>query len=395
MTDKTRAAVVEERALAKSGMTVTPPAPLTRADAEVPPAAVQMMSTNIHLDAAHPTEQSFATSQRFSEEAALEAFAELAPGKAPELLAARSPRTWLQYRSAVHVFQKWCAERGRNALPASAETFCRWVEHMIGERRTIATIASYRGAIAAWHRLNGHRLDATMAGEWMRAARRRSGPPRRAAALRADHLRAILAKLDPAAPADCRDGALLLLAWGAALRSDEVTALDWMREGPHHAGGKGAVVLEDAGVRVVLRRAKTTQASRVEVPIPHDDLKPLQIWLKRWTDIARIAPGTPLFRPFRHGVILPARLGSPAVTHVLRRRALGVAMAAGADEIEARIEAGRYTSHSPRRGLITEGVEKGVPFATLRRRSRHRSDQQLVAYVDDAQAWTDSGIRFE
>src|SRR5690606_32287828 len=130
-------------------------------------------ATNTVLDVAHVAEPAFQTSQRFTQEAALKAFMELAPGRPHGLLAARSPRTWLQYASAVRVFKLWCAERGLVALPASPETFCLWVESMIGEQRTVATIASYRAALQTWHRLNGHRLEVTMASEWMRAARLR------------------------------------------------------------------------------------------------------------------------------------------------------------------------------------------------------------------------------
>jgi integrase len=350
--------------------------------------------TNTLLDAANAAEPMFETSRRFTEAAALAAFTELAPGKSAALLHARSARSWLQYASAVRVFRAWCDENGHVALPASPATFCAWIEAMISGQRTIATIASYRAAIATWHRLNSHKLDLSLASEWMRAARRQSGPPRRAAALRAQHLREILATLDPAIPADARDGALLTLAWGAALRSDELTALDWQREGAHHVGGKGAAILEPCGVRVTLRRSKTTTNVRSEIPIPHRDLPDLREWLLRWVELGGITAGTPLFRPIAHGIVRPARLGSAAVTHVLRRRALRAALARGDSEIEARIAVNVFTSHSARRGVITEGVERGVPFSTLRRRSRHRSDQQLVAYVDDAQAWTDSGIRW-
>jgi len=352
-------------------------------------------STNMKLERPDlAPEAGFTTSRRFSDDAAATAFAALAPGADPELRAARSNRTVLQYRSAVRVFCKWCEDHGHVALPATGETFAAWVRAMILERRTVATIAAYRGAIAAWHRLNGHRLDAGLAAEWMRAARRQSGPPRRARALLADDLRAVLATLDPVAPADCRDAALLLLQWGAALRSDEVVSLDWAREGAHAAGGKGAAILEADGVRVTLRRAKTSQATRVDVPVPDADLPPLRAWLERWIAVAGIAPGTPLFRPVSRGVVRDARLGSPSVRPIVRRRMLRAALARGVDEREARIAAEAFTAHSPRRGLLTDGVANGVDFATLRRRSRHRSDAQLIEYVDENRAWTDSGIRW-
>lgn len=337
-------------------------------------------------------EAKFTSSNRFSDEAAIAAFRRLAPNADLELRDTRANRTLIQYVSVVDLFEAFCAAHSLTPLPATGETLREWVRALFRANKTPATVGTYIGAIGAWHRLNNFKLDTSLASEWLRAGRRRAGPQRRAAALRAEELRTILAGLDPAVPADCRDATILQLAWGCALRSSEVTGLDWGREGPHAAGGTGHVTLEPAGVMVSLRKSKTAQASRVEVPAPDNDLPELRPWLLRWIKAADIRRGEPLFRPFLAGVLQAARLGPEAITAIIRRRVIRAAQARGLSDLEARIHASRYTSHSPRRGVITEAVAHNVPFALVRRRSRHRTDTAMTRYVAEAEQWTSSGL---
>src|SRR5690606_9966336 len=115
--------------------------------------------------------------------------------------------------------------------------------------------------------------------ERMKAVRRRGRPPRRAAPLMTDVLASILDLLDPSNPRDCRDGALMTLMFGAALRSAEATTLDWARLGPAALGGLGWAAFDKRGTILELGRSKTAQVTPVEIVVPDVHMPSLRRWL--------------------------------------------------------------------------------------------------------------------
>jgi hypothetical protein len=95
-------------------------------------------------------------------------------------------------------------------------------------------------------------------------------------------------------PADARDGALLALGWGAALRRSELVNLDWMKFGD----GAGFVRIEpERGIVVRLQRSKSSQDKAVEIVIPYTDMPTCCIWLEQWAKVAKLEPGQPVFGP--------------------------------------------------------------------------------------------------
>lgn len=339
-------------------------------------------------------EQGFSSSRKFSREKAIAAFREMAPDEDDDLADAKAPRTLIQYRSAWRVYVAWCEAENREPMPDNIARQLRdWIRHLSRSGRASTTIDSYVAAVCTVARYNGRTVERQLLVENLKAARRRGGPPRRAKPLRANVLAAVITGLDPRHPRDARDGAIMLVAFGGALRSAEVAGLDWARAGGTARGGTGFVAAEPSGIIITLLCSKSAQLTPVDIPVPDRDLPPLRQWLAAWVDAAEIRAGEPLFRPIaRHGSVGSARLANEAVTRIIRARLVAHYMRDGLPELEARAVAAGFTSHSPRRGYCTSASEAGQDLAQIRRRSRHGSDETLGKYIAAAEGWDRSGL---
>src|SRR5215510_5701773 len=77
---------------------------------------------------------------------------------------ARSDRTLGQYRSACALFEQWCRDRGRAAMPAKAETVVAWAEWLADGNKAPSTVNAYVAAVASAHRLAGHPFNRAQMG---------------------------------------------------------------------------------------------------------------------------------------------------------------------------------------------------------------------------------------
>ena len=103
--------------------------------------------------------------------------------------------------------------------------------------------------------------------------------------------------------------------------------------------------------------------------------------LMRWIELAGIQPGQPLFPATAGHHITSRRLAPEAVRHFVRQRIEAYSIAAGKPLKEALLLAKQYSGHSLRRGFCTSASRAKVPFADIRKRSRHRSDATLTVYI--------------
>jgi integrase len=186
-------------------------------------------------------------------------------------------------------------------------------------------------------------------------SRENAKPAHRVKPLTADRLRAMLRDMGDT-PADIRDAALLALGVASGCRRSELAGLDWLTRGD----GTGALELADDGAVIRLYRSKTS-------------IEPAEVFIqpglalaavKRWAEAAGITAGTPLLRAInKAGAIGQERLGDRAIARIVKARCA----AAGLD-------AGDFSGHSLRAGMVTSAAEAGVPEWRIKMHSRHKSD---------------------
>lgn len=316
----------------------------------------------------------------------------LVDGAREFLVAARADNTRAAYARAWAGFEAWCAEHGRQSLPASLETIAAWMTALAHDGRAPATISTYLAAVVVAHRTAGHAIDRKsplIAGVWQGIARSKSRTPRQARPLLALELRDLLEGLGDDA-IDVRDAALLSLGWAAALRRGELVGLDWQTQG----GGRGFVTIDDRGISVTLVRSKSSQDKPVTVAVPVDDMPDAIVALKRWIELSAPKPGAPLFRAVtRHGAIAAERLVDRSVARIVKSRVVEASRRQGMSSTEAEALADRFSGHSLRAGYATAAAAEDVPQYRIQQHTRHRSSEMVARYVRESDQWRRSGLK--
>jgi len=194
---------------------------------------------------------------------------------------------------------------------------------------------------------------ATARADWRGREQRRPTEP-----LLARDLRRCCASL-PDTLAGRRDRAVLLVAYGAALRRTELVGLD---AGDLHINSDGYLQIRITRglVRVPPGSSEVTCAVRA--------------W-ERWRSAAGVSlEGGPAFRPIdRHGNLSSTRLSDRAVTTIVQR----VARTAGLARPE------RYTGRSLRLGMILAAADRGTPVEGIMAHTGHRSKRLVTGYRRD------------
>jgi integrase len=332
-------------------------------------------------------------SRRYTPEKAAKEFATYGPAGDPDDIAgSRSVRTEIQYGSAWRVYTRWCDAEGLTPMPADAQQLLRYVRHLRARNLTPATAEAYIGAIAAIHRINGFAIDRTAIVEPMKAFRRKRGTQRRAKPLLAGMLKDLVARLGANGVRDVRDAPLMMLAFAFAGRSAEIVGLDWERPGSLLTGTTGYVTAEDDGFTVTLLSSKAAQITATEVFIADREMPSLRPAMARWIEKGGVQPGMPLFPATNGRHITSRRLAPESIAHIVRQRVEAYSVATGRQPKEALLLAREFSAHSIRRGLCTSLSRARVPFADIRKRSRHRSDAMVAKYISDAEGRRSGGL---
>jgi len=164
----------------------------------------------------------------------------------------------------------------------------------------------------------------------------------------------------------CRDRALLLIGFAAALRRSELVDLKVNDAEPHKHG-----------LLLHIRHSKTDQEGEgAAIPVPYGTrLKPVAA-LQAWLDRARISEGF-IFRSIdRHGNISKTGLSDRSVADIVKRHA----QAAGLDpEL--------FAGHSLRAGFVTQALEDGADLLKVMGITRHKRVENVKIYDRRAQAF--------
>ena len=213
---------------------------------------------------------------------------------------------------------------------------------------------------------------------------------RKAKALMADELRALVDGLDPAKTLDARDAALLTLGWAAALRRSELIGLDWSKQG----AGVGFVSVEDRGLVVTLATSKGSQTEAVTIVVPCEDMRTACDAVERWAAAAGLQPGQPVFRPIdKGGTIAAGRLTDRSVSRIVKARIHKLAVDQGKTDDEAEAIAEAFSGHSMRAGYATTAGAHDEPAYRIQQRMRHKSADTTTGYIRAGEQWTKSGLK--
>jgi site-specific recombinase XerD len=298
----------------------------------------------------------------------------------------RPDNTVRGYASDWRTWQQFTAEAGIPVTAATRGTLRGFVTWLWDEQnRAYTTIDRKLSGVVVTlrrdHRVIVNPDDAENARELLKDLRRRAAkqgePPRgrgKATAMRVDALRTIV-QTCPDTLTGLRDRTTILLAFAIAGRRHEVAALM-----------VGGLTIEEGEGLVVDVRVSKTHPRVVAVPYgEHEETCPVRAWLT-WKAAAGITdPDTPaLRRMHRHGGITRAGLTPQSVGNIIT--------AAGQ---QAGIKI-RFTGHSMRSGMLTEGRRAGKDRTALSAISGHKKGSAVLdEYIQIADRWNeqDNGLK--
>jgi len=169
---------------------------------------------------------------------------------------ARPKNTERNTRNQVKLFEQWCTEHGRVALPCTTATLIEYVGWMINSGRyDPPTVSAYKSAVVTWQERNtkGNTRPGTIEVREMIAAFRttwaKTNTEKQSPAIREADLEAMLATCSEGRPADLRDAAILTLGWHLLTRRIELAHLTATNLTIHQSG---------IDVRLVGRKTRKT-----------------------------------------------------------------------------------------------------------------------------------------
>lgn len=271
---------------------------------------------------------------------------------------ALSDNTQRAVRSDLGIYTEWCAERGRRALPASAETVAAFVDAMAATRAP-ATVRRYVASIASAHRASG--FENAARSEAVRRAlqrmHRRKGRRQEQAGGLTWPLRQRLLEAAGDRLIDARNRALLALAYDTLLRRSELVALQ-VSDIAYEVDGTGTVFV---------RRSKADPEGRgATLYLASDSVELVKTWLEH----SAVTRGR-LFRSLCRGVV-GERLDASQVPRIYKSMAVKAGLPPGVVE--------GLSGHSTRVGAAQDMIAGGIGMAAILHAGRWKSATMLNRY---------------
>lgn len=288
--------------------------------------------------------------------------------------ASLSTNTLRSYWSMWKKFETWCNANNMAAMPASAETVAIYIASL-GESVSFSTLDSTLAAIEMAHEKSGmaikgdHSLYRRVR-KGIRRTHKENQTLKQAPALTVLNLKVACCKLSDSI-ADCRDRAVLSLAFFGALRRSELASLDIDN-----------LEFSDKGVSVFLLQSKTSDTKEI-IYIAHakdKDVCPVKA-IKDWlaclekNGIMKDSADKALFRSLLKGGKIAGRISGHGVSEIIKRHF--------GDE---------YSGHSARRGLATAAAEANTPIHILRKFGRWKGADMPLRYAECAKGFEDSAV---
>jgi len=212
----------------------------------------------------------------------------------------------------------------------------------------------------------------------LRLAVRASARPRRRksrCAVTRDILEKLLAVCATDRLADCRDRALLLVAFASGgRRRSEIARLR-----VEHCRDDPPVALDPADPDSPRLPCLTIHLGRTKTTAADDDPRALLVGppveaLKLWLERADIAKG-PIFRAIDRWGALEERALTPQTINLIVKKRCAM----------AELDPAEFSAHGLRSGYLTEAARASVPLPEAMQQSQHRSVQQAASYYNDAE----------
>jgi integrase len=178
----------------------------------------------------------------------------------------------------------------------------------------------------------------------------------------------------------CRDRALLLVGFAAALRRSELASL----EVAPRDGVPGWIEESAEGLTIYIARSKTDQTGEGDaIGIPYgssSETCPVRAY-KNWIQRSGIMAGS-AFRPItRHGRIGNKAMTDKTVARVVKRAIIRAALGDGLAPQEATALAAKFGGHSLRAGLATSAAMNDAPCHAIQRQLRHTRFDTTTRYI--------------
>jgi site-specific recombinase XerD len=305
-------------------------------------------------------------------------------------------------------FSQWCAQSGRSALPASAETVTEYATHLaytLGRRP--CTVERALAAVRVMHRTAGAELPELIGarkviGGWAtELATRKNDPraaPRRATPAVPASLRLMVGTLDVGTVAGARDVCLLVLGFALAARRSELAAVDLED-----------VAETEEGLDVGIYRGKNKKLQQVAVPYGSFAVTCPVRTFQRWRGVLaehERTTGPLLVRIDRHGhlAVPMTRNGQPigdpdgrmtgqAIAAVVNRTAAAAGLIPPAEPDRPNAAPPRWSGHSLRRGFATAARKAGHDLVRVGRHGGWADgSKSLLAYFEDADRWLENPL---
>jgi len=274
---------------------------------------------------------------------------------------AYSANTIRSYRADFTIFDVWCLQQHRAALPATPETVAAFVLAQ-SKSAAPATVSRRRAAIAKIHRLL--KLDSPVSTEVVNLATRTVF---RQKCRRQDQALGLTSPLKQKLIGACpnnlqglRDRALIAVGYDTLCRRAELVQLQI----------DDLTVKADGSGTILIRKSKTDQfgAGRLAY-LSADTLRHLQGWLAA----ADLITG-PTFRGVRGPKIMPAALHPYSVARVLK----DLARDAGLDQTLI----AKLSGHSMRVGAAQDMAAAGIELGAIMHAGGWKSPDIVMRYIE-------------
>jgi site-specific recombinase XerD len=270
------------------------------------------------------------------------------------------------YRVDFEQFINYCEENGESALPASPETICRYIQKLIANGKSSASIRRLMACMTTIHKLNRFQdptKDPDVILEMRRMHRKVGRYQKQAFGITSE----ILEKLIQATEAGnrgARDRALLMVAYDTLCRRSELVSL--LIEDIRLKDTNEGVVAS-----VLIRKSKTDQLARGRrLNISIRTTEALNLWLER---LRNPAVGQ-LFKGVNRAQKITGSLCSGQINRIYKR----LAKRAGLDKdlIE------QISGHSLRVGHAQDMVNSGESMPMIMSKGRWSKTDTVMRYIE-------------
>lgn len=277
------------------------------------------------------------------------------------LAAGYSANTIRSYRADFTIFEAWCQEKHRPALPASPETVADFILAQ-SKSAAPATVSRRRASIAKIHRLL--KLDSPVSSEEVNLATRtvfRQRGRRQDQALGLTS--ALKQELISACPADLRglrDRALIAVGYDTLCRRAELVQLQI----------DDLTVRIDGAGTILVRKSKTDKFGDGRLAyLSVEALTHLQLWLAN----AHLDTG-PIFRGIHGTQLMPDALHPYSVARILKE----LAHAACLDKSLI----AKLSGHSMRVGAAQDMAAAGIDLGAIMHAGGWKSPDMVMRYIE-------------